>query len=111
MSAEKPLDGISRLEVVRSPVQRPNEDRLLRESRVKQHGVPTRLVVDQGALEAMLDRAKHSMSGRCVLHGCELIVRLYVNDLGHEYEQWSFEAAELKPEIPSNASMALVLPR
>jgi hypothetical protein len=72
--------------------------------------VPTQLVLHRAELEVMLDHAKHSLSGRCLLLGCELVVRLYRDPSGVEYEQWTVEAVDMRPEMPAGAMKLVIAP-
>ena len=91
-------DRLSRIED--RPLQLPGRDRLVRDSTLggPEVAVDARMILSRADLEAMLDVARSSLTGRVVLKRPGVRVRLFEAPSGHRYEVWTIVASEAEPE-------------
>lgn len=94
------LDGLSKLTVLREPLQLPGRDRKIRtvEYGGPDCGVDTRLYVDGAMLDRLTAVSRASATGRAVVHGAGVRVDLYETSTGHRYEVWKLVGSHVVAE-------------
>ncbi len=88
------------IDVVEGPVQLPDRDERVRISTLAgpSKGLDTRMVLSVRELELLLDKARHSVTGRVVIPQVGIRVDLYRRPGGHQYEVWRIVGRDAVPE-------------